>query len=615
MLTMPLPSEIASSDRPDYDEVIETLGIKVPFVPSIITPKIERPMRNSRYEGGEALALRHVLGPGDRVLELGAGVGLLSAISAMVPGVEHVTAIEANPDLIPLIRETHRLNGIGTVDLRNGIAAAEAGADVPFYLRPDFWASSMEPASRPYTREVRLPRFALPDLIADVRPTVIVCDIEGGEAGLFDGADLSGVRAVVIELHPKVYGEDGADRIVATLAGKGLHLPGGKRTDSSVQLFQRPGAPPLPLPRRTARVRATAGAVTAPAPRVAPARTQAPAVPPFPARAWPATWPAGRPRVAIATCMKDEGPFILEWLAWHRAVGVTDFVIFTNDCTDGTDRLLDRLHDMGEVMHLPNPALATGETHFQPVALNYAHHLRPLREADFFISMDVDEFLNIRAGKGRITDLLAETGPFDVLSVSELNHGANGREGYDRAWVKDLFPLHQTERPGKYRARRGVKSLVWLSEKVERLRNHRPDMAEGARWLDGSGRTLASLAEDRGENGIDVRGTYGLVSLDHFPLRSLSSYLVKMFRGDVVVAGKQVSQTYWRTRNRNEETTSTFARADKAARDYHRKRFETDKGLMALHDAACAAHEARIAALLRQPEFVERRNWALREAW
>jgi hypothetical protein len=38
--------------------------------------------------------------------------------------------------------------------------------------------------------------------------------------------------------------------------------------------------------------------------------------------------------------MKNEGPFILEWLAWHRAIGVQDFLIYTNDCTDGTDTFL-----------------------------------------------------------------------------------------------------------------------------------------------------------------------------------------------------------------------------------------------------------------------------------
>lgn len=596
MLTAP-----PTAGAPAYDEVIESLGIRVPFVPAIITPRIERPLRNGRYEGGEAAALRRVLRAGDRVLELGAGLGLLSTLAAQVPGVERVTAIEANPALIPLIRETHRLNGVTTVDLRNGIAAAEPGRDVPFYLRADFWASSAEPASRPFLRQVGLPRFALPELIAEVDPTVIVCDIEGGERGLFDTADLSAVRALVIELHPKVYGEDGAEAIVAVLAGKGLEPEGGARTASSVQLFLRPGA-------------AGAGAVTA-APASRSGRAEAPAFPPFPARDWPPAWPTGGPRVTVVTCMKDEGPFILEWLAWHRAVGVTDFVIFTNDCTDGTERLLDRLHGRGEVTHLPNPALATGDTHFQPVALNYAHHLGQVRAADFFLSMDVDEFLNIRTGAGRITDLLAATGPFDVLSVSELNHGANRRASYERGWVKDLFPAHQTERPGRFRARRGVKSLVRIGERVLRLRNHRPDMAEGARWLDGSGRPLAALAADRGENGIDVRGSYGLVSLDHFPLRSLASYLVKMFRGDVVIAGKQVSQTYWRTRNRNDEVTSTFARADRAARDYHALHFETDADLMALHEACCRAHEARIAELLETPEYAARRDWALSAAW
>jgi hypothetical protein len=82
----------------DYAEVIETNGIKVPFVPAIITPNIERPMRNNRYEGGEAAALRRILRAGDRVLELGAGIGLLSTLSAMVAGVERIVAVEANPD-------------------------------------------------------------------------------------------------------------------------------------------------------------------------------------------------------------------------------------------------------------------------------------------------------------------------------------------------------------------------------------------------------------------------------------------------------------------------------------------------------------------------------------
>ncbi len=575
-----------------YDEIIETQGVRIPFVPAIITPPIERPMRNNRYEGGECATLRRVLAPGDRVLELGAGLGLISTVAAGVPGVERIVSVEANPDLIPLIRETHRLNGVTKVDLRNAIVAPEAGEDAPFYLRRHFWASSMEPDSFPFRKVVSVARLGLGELIAELDPTVIVCDIEGGELGLFDRADLARVRAVVLELHPKVYGDEGLARIAGALAAKGLALDPGNRPDSSVQLFLR-GARPAAAAPATAPASPHAGRESRP-------------------------WPVAGPRVLVATCMKDEGPFILEWLAWHRAAGVTDFVVFSNDCTDGTDRLLDRLHAMGEVVHLPNPAAVSGGTAFQPTALAFAERMAETRAADFFISMDVDEFINVQTGDGRLADLFAATGPFDVLSMTEVNHGANRREHYERGWLKDLFPAHQTSYPGNRRARRGVKSIVRLSDRVAKLRNHRPDLATGPfppLWLDGSGRFLAGLAADPAENGIDSRGTLDLVRLEHFALRSLASYLVKMYRGDVVVTGKKVSQTYWRLRNRNEETSADYARLDPAARACHRERFEGDAALMALHEAACAAHEARIEALLRLPEFVARRDWALREVW
>ncbi|MEL6427490.1 MAG: glycosyltransferase family 2 protein, partial [Pseudomonadota bacterium] len=56
-------------------------------------------------------------------------------------------------------------------------------------------------------------------------------------------------------------------------------------------------------------------------------------------------------RALIVTTMRNEGPYILEWLAHHRAVGFTDFLVFSNDCDDGTDALLDRLHELGQIVH------------------------------------------------------------------------------------------------------------------------------------------------------------------------------------------------------------------------------------------------------------------------
>lgn len=562
-----------------YDEVIEIQGLRVPLVSSIITPPIERLLRNGRYEGEECQRAVGLLRRRDRVLELGSGLGVVSACVAATGKPAQVTTVEANPDLLPLIRETHRLNAIETIDLRNAVVTADPVADSPFYLRQNFWASSMEPDSRPYRAEIAVPALDINALLADLRPTVMLVDIEGGELGLFDRADLSCVRAMVIELHPKLYGPEGVQAVSDVLVTKGLLPHPDNDPDSAVLVFERSAAAPA-----------------------------------FPGRAR-AAMDKPDPRVLIGTCMKDEGPFILEWLAWHKSLGVTDFVVFTNDCSDGTDALLDHLHDRGDVIHLPNPALATAAAALQPIALNYLHHMRQMREADYFISMDVDEFLTIHCGDGSFDALLAAAGDFDVLSVSEINHGCNGRESYEPGWLTEQFPAHQTWRPGRWKAARGVKSITRLSDKVARLRNHRPDMLGEVRWLDGAARPISALRADASLNGIDCRGAYDLVSLDHFALRSVDSYLVKMFRGDVVVKNKRVSQRYWRLRNLHTEPGGHMDARRAQARAWFDTHFAPDDRLMQLHAACETAHVARIKALADVPEFADRRAWIMTECW
>jgi len=60
-------------------------------------------------------------------------------------------------------------------------------------------------------------------------------------------------------------------------------------------------------------------------------------------------------RVTVVLTVRNEGAFLLEWLAHHRACGVTDFLVFSNDCDDGTDAMLDRLDALGWLTHVRNP--------------------------------------------------------------------------------------------------------------------------------------------------------------------------------------------------------------------------------------------------------------------
>ena len=57
-------------------------------------------------------------------------------------------------------------------------------------------------------------------------------------------------------------------------------------------------------------------------------------------------------RILLVATMRNEGPYILEWLAYHRCIGFTDVLVCTNDCVDESPALLDRLEGLGLLVHL-----------------------------------------------------------------------------------------------------------------------------------------------------------------------------------------------------------------------------------------------------------------------
>ena len=589
------PTNEAGAEAFEYADIIDVGDVKIPFSSHIISKGMEKRLRRNRYEGGETDKSVIAVRQEDRVIELGAGIGYLSSFVCKTSKPAQYVAIEANPDLIPVIKEAHRLNEIQNIQVLNGILSGGPESSFDFYLRSDFWASSMEPDSRPYVRVEKVPKISASDLFKSVKPTVLLIDIEGAEAELLKDLDLSTVREIVIELHAKVYGPNGIGKILRLLSDRGF-LPTPEARDTTVRHFRRI---------------ATKSAVKRP-----PAKMDLTTLYDSPAD-YPVD-PKSPPRVMVATCMKDEGPFIMEWVAWNKAIGIRDIVVFTNNCSDGSDLLLDRLHEMGEIIHLPNPAVIANPPAFQPFALRYAQLMPEFRKADYFLSIDVDEFLNIRVGDGTISALIMAAGAFDALSISELNHGCNLRKSFEPGWVMDQFPGHQTEYPRPRKAHRGVKTLTKISGKLLSVRNHRPDFVSDRKnpviWRDGSGIPTTHFSDERTTNGIDCRGRYNLASLDHYALRSLDDYLAKMYRGDVVRKNYRVSPRYWRLRNGNSDFSSQLLRARKAAEKKYMAMM-ADPELERLHDVCCERYNAAIERTRGDTAFVERRNLILEKNW
>ncbi len=220
-------------------------GIKFPANDELIRPNVQAKLESGRYEIREATAVRKYLHRDARVLELGAGIGFMSTLVERDFSPAAYTAVEADFRLIPIIRETHRLNNVSGVSLFNAVATSdptllEAGHATLNYTST-FWGSSIiERGATNGGRTTQVAVISFEKILRETQSDTIICDIEGGEIGLFGDVDLSSIQLIIMEVHPRVSGEDAIHKMFASIARWGLVIEEFSMT-SKVAVFRRPG--------------------------------------------------------------------------------------------------------------------------------------------------------------------------------------------------------------------------------------------------------------------------------------------------------------------------------------------------------------------------------------
>ncbi len=257
----------------------------------------------------------------------------------------------------------------------------------------------------------------------------------------------------------------------------------------------------------------------------------------------------------IVTVMKDEAPYILDWVAYHLAIGFTHFVILTNDCSDGTEKIARKLEKLGIATHKNNKAPHPRGP--QKTGYMRMRNLEAVQQAGWLMSLDVDEYVRIDLGNGTLDSLFEISGDkTKAFSFVWQLFGNNDIVEITQAPVWEQFTKATHPLQSRPYETTSIKTL-YQAKYFEKIGTHRPinldvKMLDDFLWVDADGVPMQMYYLRRHwrayENGMGFGTLAGRIN--HYALRSLDGFMVKWQRGFVhpsapTVRGQGTPLDYW----------------------------------------------------------------------
>jgi O-antigen biosynthesis protein len=220
-------------------------------------------------------------------------------------------------------------------------------------------------------------------------------------------------------------------------------------------------------------------------------------------------------KIAVCAIFKDEAPYLLEWLAFHKMIGVDLFFLYDNGSGDAGGDLI-RQSSLARNVTLTEwperPGQLSAYNHFR------INHAQQFTWAAF---IDIDEFIMPLAGSS-IRDILMRKvyQPYAAILLQWLVFGPSGRDGRPDG----LVIANYTRRlPQSANANRHVKTLV----RTEHLLgiDHTPHAAEC------SGPTCNTRGEEVLPFPIQPTECHDVMVINHYFTKSRQDWEFKRRRG------------------------------------------------------------------------------------
>jgi hypothetical protein len=307
----------------------------------------------------------------------------------------------------------------------------------------------------------------------------------------------------------------------------------------------------------------------------------------------------------LISSVKDEGPFLLEWVAHHRVLGFDAIYIASNDCTDGTDRLLAALDHAGFIGHVPN-LLQPGDVP-QHAGYDKIRSAHPIDRSDWLMMLDADEFLNIHVGAHQVQDLTTRAEAADIISLCGRTFSDLPQTQWQPGPVTRLFP--NALRP-IHKANQAIKTLTRDPSRFKGIHNHHMVGYRGGKVplsIYHAQNDCHSDLPDNARIGDTLRHIpkeaigHKVAQYNHYAVKTLDSFLLRRKRGrGVAVVNAETADRHtldYFTHRSGRGTPELSVQRYAPQTDRLIAEMLEEPAIAAAHQACLFAYAAAIAAL------------------
>lgn len=222
-------------------------------------------------------------------------------------------------------------------------------------------------------------------------------------------------------------------------------------------------------------------------------------------------------KLSFVAIVKNEGPYIIEWLEFHRLVGVGKFYIYDNDSSDNLKNILKPYIESGIVVYQYLPGKNMQNVAYTDAIKRYKD------ESKYMAFIDIDEFVIPREGSSLgdlVDDILEKKKSAAGVAINWRIYGSNGYEKQPKGLVIENYKFRAED---AFDANKHIKTICNPRKVITFQNPHYPVYMKDYHNIDEDGNVI--------KGPFNSYGKCRRIQINHYFTKSKTEYVLKALRG------------------------------------------------------------------------------------